>query len=142
MLGQDNEKKETKGRADNIDRLVSKRLKVRRMMLGLSQQDLGNAVDVSIQQIQKYEKASNRISSGKLFTLSKFLKVPISYFFEQGDDTSNTIGNIFAEDTENYIAGDKEPVSEKELIVLINAFSEIKSTQSRKKITELVKTMH
>ena len=100
MLGQDNEKKETKGRADNIDRLVSKRLKVRRMMLGLSQQDLGNAVDVSIQQIQKYEKASNRISSGKLFTLSKFLKVPISYFFEQGDDTSNTIGNIFAEDTE------------------------------------------
>jgi transcriptional regulator with XRE-family HTH domain len=142
MLGQDNEKKETKGRADNIDRLVSKRLKVRRMMLGLSQQDLGNAVDVSIQQIQKYEKASNRISSGKLFTLSKFLKVPISYFFEQGDDTSNTIGNIFAEDTENYIAGDKEPVSEKELIVLIKAFSEIKSTQSRKKITELVKTMH
>ena len=142
MLGQDNEKKETKGRADNIDRLVSKRLKVRRMMLGLSQQDLGNAVDVSIQQIQKYEKASNRISSGKLFTLSKFLKVPISYFFEQGDDTSNTIGNIFAEDTENYIAGDKEPVSEKELIVLIEAFSEIKSTQSRKKITELVKTMH
>ena len=142
MLGQDNEKKETKGRADNIDRLVSKRLKVRRMMLGLSQQDLGNAVDVSIQQIQKYEKASNRISSGKLFTLSKFLKVPISYFFEQGDDTSNTIGNIFAEDTENYIAGDKEPVSEKELIVVIKAFSEIKSTQSRKKITELVKTMH
>jgi len=142
MLGQDNEKKETKGRADNIDRLVSKRLKVRRMMLGLSQQDLGGAVDVSIQQIQKYEKASNRISSGKLFTLSKFLKVPISYFFEQGDDTSNTIGNIFAEDTENYIAGDKEPVSEKELIVLIKAFSEIKSTQSRKKITELVKTMH
>jgi transcriptional regulator with XRE-family HTH domain len=126
----------------NADRLVSKRLKVRRMMLGLSQQDLGNAVDVSIQQIQKYEKASNRISSGKLFTLSKFLKVPISYFFEQGDDTSNTIGNIFAEDTENYIAGDKEPVSEKELIVLIKAFSEIKSTQSRKKITELVKTMH
>ena len=97
---------------------------------------------VSIQQIQKYEKASNLISSGKLFTLSKFLKVPISYFFEQGDDTSNTIGNIFAEDTENYIAGDKEPVSEKELIVLIKAFSEIKSTQSRKKITELVKTMH
>ena len=142
MLGQDNEKKETKGRADNIDRLVSKRLKVRRMMLGLSQQDLGGAVDVSIQQIQKYEKASNRISSGKLFTFSKFLKVPISYFFEQGDDKINTIGNIFAEDTENYIAGDKEPVSEKELIVLIKAFSEIKSTQSRKKITELVKTMH
>ena len=60
-----NYKKESKGRADDIDRLVSKRLKTRRIMLGLSQQDLGAAVDVSIQQVQKYEKASNRISSGK-----------------------------------------------------------------------------
>lgn len=141
MLQQKSQKKEAKGRADGIDRLVSKRLKLRRMMLGLSQQDLGQAVDVSIQQIQKYEKASNRISSGKLFTLSKFLKVPVSYFFEQGDDTSNIIGNVFAEDADNYVIGDKDPVTEKELIVLIKAFSEIKSTQSRKKITELVKTM-
>ncbi len=143
MLTQTIDKKESKGRADDIDRLVSKRLKVRRMMLGLSQQDLGNAVDVSIQQIQKYEKASNRISSGKLFTFSKFLKVPISYFFEQGDDPSNIIGNIFSEETENYDhTTDKDNVSEKELIVLIKAFSEIKNNQSRKKITELVKTMH
>jgi hypothetical protein len=142
MLTQTINKKESKGRADDIDRLVSKRLKVRRMMLGLSQQDLGNAVDVSIQQIQKYEKASNRISSGKLFTFSKFLKVPISYFFEQGDDPSNIIGNIFAEETESDHTTDKDNVSEKELIVLIKAFSEIKNIQSRKKITELVKTMH
>ena len=143
MLTQTIDKKESKGRADDIDRLVSKRLKVRRMMLGLSQQDLGNAVDVSIQQIQKYEKASNRISSGKLFTFSKFLKVPINYFFEQGDDHSNIIGNIFAEETETYDhTTDKNNVSEKELIVLIKAFSEIKNIQSRKKITELVKTMH
>ena len=143
MLGKSNQKNETKGRADNIDRLVSKRLKVRRMMLGLSQQDLGTAVDVSIQQVQKYEKASNRISSGKLFTFSKFLKVPVSYFFEQGDDNSNIIGNIFAEDTEKYVAADnKDPITEKELIGLIKAFSEIKSSQSRKNITELVKTMN
>ena len=97
MLEKNNQQKEQKGRADNIDRLVSKRLKMRRMMLGLSQHDLGMAVDVSIQQVQKYEKASNRISSGKLFTFAKFLKVPVSYFFEHGDVTSNIIGNIFAE---------------------------------------------
>ena len=141
MLEKNNQKKEHKGRADNIDRLVSKRLKMRRMMLGLSQHDLGAAVDVSIQQVQKYEKASNRISSGKLFTFSKFLKVPVSYFFEQGDDTSNIIGHIFAEDSEKYTAGDRDPISEKELITLIKAFSEIKNYQSRKKITELVRTM-
>ncbi|MDP4708877.1 MAG: helix-turn-helix transcriptional regulator [Rickettsiaceae bacterium] len=50
------ENTETRGRADNVDKLVSRRLKTRRMMLGLSQHDLGKAVDVSIQQIQKYEK--------------------------------------------------------------------------------------
>jgi len=135
------EKKISKGRADDVDRLVSQRLKMRRMMLGLSQHDLGTAVDVSIQQVQKYEKASNRISSGKLFTFSKFLKVPVSYFFEQGDDTSNTIGAIFAEDGANYTADDKESVTEKEIVTLIKCFSEIKNAQSRRKIVELVKTM-
>lgn len=131
-----------KGRADDVDRLVSRRLKIRRMMLGLSQHDLGSAVDVSVQQVQKYEKASNRISSGKLYTFAKFLKVPISYFFENGDDTNNTIGTIFAEDGEKYTTDDKDIVTEKEIVALIKAFSEIKSSQSRKKITELVRTMH
>ena len=135
-----NYKKESKGRADDVDRLVSKRLKTRRIMLGLSQQDLGAAVDVSIQQVQKYEKASNRISSGKLFTFAKFLKVPVSYFFEQ-NDTNNVVSNVFAEDSEKYTVDDKDPISEKEIITLIKAFSEIKNSQSRKKITELVRTM-
>jgi len=135
------EQTETKGRADNVDKLVSRRLKMRRMMLGLSQQDLGKAVDVSIQQVQKYEKATNRISSGKLFTLSKFLKVPINYFYDQSEDSSNIIGNIFAEESASYDANNKDLVTEKEIVSLIKAFSEITSPQSRKKIIELVKTM-
>ena len=73
------EQSESKGKADNIDKLVSRRLKMRRVMLGMSQQDIGKAVDVSIQQVQKYEKATNRISSGKLFIIAKFLKVPITF---------------------------------------------------------------
>ena len=55
------QRSEKKGRADSVDKLVSRRLKMRRMILGLSQNDLGKAVDVSIQQVQKYEKATNRI---------------------------------------------------------------------------------
>ncbi len=132
---------ETKGRADNVDRLVSRRLKMRRMMLGLSQQDLGRAVDVSIQQVQKYEKATNRISSGKLFAFSKFLKVPVTYFYDQSEDSSNVIGGVFAESNATYDAHDKDFVTEKEIVSLIKAFSEITSPQSRKKIIELVKTM-
>jgi len=133
---------EKKGKADNIDRLVSRRLKVRRMMLGLSQYDLGSVVDVTVQQVQKYENASNRISSGKLYSFAKLLKVPVTYFYEGGDDTNNTIGSIFAESEQKNISDNKDSVTEKEIVTLIKAFSEIKSPQSRKKITELVRTMH
>jgi transcriptional regulator with XRE-family HTH domain len=101
-------------------------------MLGLSQQDMGAAADVSIQQVQKYEKASNRISSSRLFTFVKFLKVPVSYFFEQ-NDSNNVVSSVFAEDSKKYIVDDKNPISEKEIITLIKAFSEIKNSQSRKK---------
>jgi transcriptional regulator with XRE-family HTH domain len=134
------ETNESRGRADDIDKLVSRRLKMRRMMLGLSQQDVGKAVEVSIQQVQKYEKATNRISSGKLFTLSKFLKVPISYFYNQYEDSSNIIGN-FAEESATYDANDANAPTEKEIITLVKSFGEIRNPQSRKKIIELVKTM-
>jgi transcriptional regulator with XRE-family HTH domain len=135
------EKSEIRGRADNIDKLVSRRIKMRRMMLGLSQHDLGKAVDVSIQQIQKYEKATNRISSGKLYTLARFLKVPITYFYNQAEDSSNIIGAIFAEDATNYNTDQQDTVTEKEIVSLIKSFTDIKSPQSRKKIIELVKIM-
>ncbi|GAB4162297.1 MAG: hypothetical protein Tsb006_0340 [Rickettsiaceae bacterium] len=132
---------EQKGRANNIDKLVSRRLKVRRMMLGMSQQDLSKAVDVSIQQVQKYEKATNRISSGKLFAFAKFLKVPITYFYDQNEESNQIIGTAFAEEGAEYDANDPSVVTEKEIVSLIKAFSDIKNPQGRKKIIELIKTM-
>lgn len=137
----DQYKGDLKGKADNIDKLVSKRLKMRRVMLGLSQQDIGKAVGVSIQQIQKYEKATNRVSSGKLFAIAKYLKVPVTYFYEKSDDNYFS-PSAFAEESAKYEAETKDlSVSEKELISLIKAFGEVKSPQSRKKIIELVKAM-
>ncbi|MDG1436357.1 MAG: helix-turn-helix transcriptional regulator [Rickettsiaceae bacterium] len=132
---------ETKGRADSIDKLVSKRLKMRRMMLGLSQNDLGKAVDVSIQQVQKYEKATNRISSGKLFAFAKFLKVPINYFYDKVDNTNGIANSVFAEEASVYEANTQDHTSEKEVLTLVKAFTDIKNPQSRKKVIELIKTM-
>lgn len=120
------------GKANSIDILVSKRLKMRRVMLGISQQDIGKAVDVSIQQVQKYEKGINRISSGKLFTLAKFLKVPITYFYE-AEGSNEQIDNITIEDI--------NIPNEKEIIHIIQVFNGIKSSQSRKKIIELIKVI-
>jgi transcriptional regulator with XRE-family HTH domain len=133
------EQRETKGRADAIDKLVSRRLKMKRMMSGLSQQDVGKAVDVSIQQVQKYEKATNRISSGKLFALAKFFKVPISYFYNQGTQEDSTVESAFAETASSYDIGMGDVVTEKEILLFVKAFSEIKSSQNRKKIMEVIK---
>ena len=130
---------ETRGRADPIDHLVSKRLKMRRMLLGVSQQELGEAVDVSIQQVQKYEKATNRISSGKLYSFARFLKVPVSYFFET-DNIQNTPECLtLGEDSEEVKAYNH--ASEKEVLALIRAFGEVRSAQVRKKFLELMKSM-
>ena len=131
-----------KGRADHIDQLVSKRVKMRRMILGLSQQELGEAVDVSIQQVQKYEKATNRISCGKLWGFSKILGVPVSYFYNQSEEINDSIANVFAEEGEEYKGPNKlSHVSEKEVVTLIRAFGDVKNFQVRKKIVELVKSM-
>lgn len=79
--------KTRKGRATKIDILVSKNLRAKRLEVGISQQALASIIDVSTQQIQKYEKGTNRISSGKLFVFAQCLKVPITYFFEQNNNT-------------------------------------------------------
>ena len=75
--------KARKSRATEIDILVSKNLKARRLELGITLQDLANLMGISVNQIQKYEKGTNRISSGRLFAFTQCLKVPITYFFEQ-----------------------------------------------------------
>lgn len=131
-------------KVDSIDLYVSKRLKMRRVILGLSQKKLAEAVDVSIQQIQKYEKSTNRISSGKLYSLANLLKVPIGYFFENASsytDCKNKVNTIsvFAEDQENFLSDDT--VTEKEVLNLIKAFNEVKNLHVRKKIIDLVKSI-
>ena len=136
---------EQKGKADHIDQLVGRNLKRRRTMLGMSQSDLANAVGVSIQQVQKYEKATNRISSGRLYAFANFLKMQVADFFNDITETTG-IRHTLAEDAAKYHhekgTDDNQVVSEKEVISLIKAFSEIKNISSRKKVVELIKTMH
>jgi transcriptional regulator with XRE-family HTH domain len=77
--------KAKKGKATKVDILVSKNLRAKRLELGISQSALASLIDVSTHQIQKYEKGTNRISSGRLFAFAECFKVPISYFFEQNN---------------------------------------------------------
>jgi transcriptional regulator with XRE-family HTH domain len=66
----------------NVDRHVGTRVRMRRMMLGVSQEKLGGALGLTFQQIQKYEKGTNRISASRLQHVSQILQVPIPFFFE------------------------------------------------------------
>lgn len=65
----------------NVDRHVGRQLRARRNQLGMSQTDAGNVIGVSFQQIQKYEKGTNRLSAGHLYQLSQTFDVPVGYFF-------------------------------------------------------------
>ncbi|MES2214475.1 MAG: helix-turn-helix transcriptional regulator [Pseudomonadota bacterium] len=128
-----------KGKADTIDHHVGMRLKSRRILLGLSQQALGEAVQVSVQQIQKYEKATNRISCGKIYRLSQLLQVPIDYFFDNNKSVDEG-GAAFAEEQDSF-ESERVDLSERELISLIRSYKEIKDPKKRQQIIELVKTV-
>ncbi len=68
-------------RSDYRDEEIGRRVRVRRMQLGLSQTDLADSLGLSFQQVQKYEKGKNRIGAGRLERIAEFLKVPVSFFF-------------------------------------------------------------
>jgi len=126
-----------KTRIDDVDRHVSARLRLRRMMLGLSQQVLGDEVCVSVQQIQKYEKANNRISSGKLYHLGNFLNVPVSYFFE--DMGIKTPPHNFALSEEQY--GSDGCIHEREVLFLVKAYNAINNPNLRRKVIDLIRSL-
>jgi transcriptional regulator with XRE-family HTH domain len=73
--------RKTKGQADPIDVHVGKQLRVRRSLLGLSQEKLADSIGLTFQQIQKYERGINRISAGRLYKFSKILAVPVEFFY-------------------------------------------------------------
>ncbi|HEX6979600.1 MAG TPA: helix-turn-helix transcriptional regulator [Alphaproteobacteria bacterium] len=68
--------------AQNVDRYVGARIRERRIMLGLTQQQLADLIGVTYQQAHKYERGINRVSAGRLFEIAKVLSVPVGYFYE------------------------------------------------------------
>jgi transcriptional regulator with XRE-family HTH domain len=95
-------------RANDIDRHVGTRIRERRVMLGLSQQQMADMIGVTYQQAHKYERGINRISAGRLFEIARVLNVPISYFYEglegQEDATLNHRQRMCLELARNFSA--------------------------------------
>ena len=87
---------------DNFNKHLGNKLKLRRLALGLTQTKVAKAINVTFQQIQKYEKGTNGISSNRLMQLSQFLKVPIIYFFEDYKEFKDLSSSEVMNDDLNY----------------------------------------
>lgn len=120
-----------------IDVHVGARVKLRRMIMGMSQDLLGKSLGLTFQQIQKYEKGANRIGASRLFELSKLLDVPISYFYDDYNGADVVTG--FAEgDSADALM---QLVNSPDGVELCRHFAEITDPKVRKRVLDLVKTI-
>jgi transcriptional regulator with XRE-family HTH domain len=122
-----------------IDVYVGSRLRMRRAMLGLSQNKMGELIGVTFQQIQKYEKGVNRIGSSRLYQISKILLVPISYFFEGYEEANGTSGMVKVAEREEAFR--YEDLDNKEIAQLIKNFIRITNPVIRKSVISLAKSL-
>src|ERR1700728_630098 len=90
------------GRPSPIDVHVGSRIRLRRTLLGMSQERLGEALGLTFQQVQKYERGVNRVGASRLFDLSRVLDVPISFFF---DDMPDSLANTYGAQSSRRAAG-------------------------------------
>lgn len=122
---------------DPIDVFVGSKLRARRTMAGMSQEALGQAVGVTFQQIQKYERGTNRIVVSRLYQFTKVLNVPITYFFEGIEQATSPQGVVIREEQAGF---EVEPLITKSSVELLKRFSSIADPSKKKIVTDLVKT--
>ena len=126
-----------------IDRHVGSRVRMRRMLVGMSQEKLGDALDLTFQQVQKYEKGTNRIGASRLQQISRILNVPVEFFFEGAPQSPEPLdgGGVggFGEPAQtNYVA---DFLATGEGVQLNRAFVRIRDPKVRRKIVELVASL-
>jgi transcriptional regulator with XRE-family HTH domain len=117
-----------------VDKYVGSRVRMRRIMLGMSQEKLGEALGLTFQQIQKYEKGTNRVGASRIQQISEVLQVPVSFLFEGGPSGSAA--------AEGYNDGSPTYVSDflatSEGLALTRAFTRITDAKLRRSIVDLV----
>ena len=134
-------------KSHNVDVHVGLRVRQRRTLLAMSQTKLGDAVGLTFQQIQKYERGSNRIGSSRLFEFAKVLDVPVSYFFDEmpanalaGRPMSGR-GRKGVGEAGTPFEQEKDPLIKRETLELVRAYYKIREDRVRKRIFEMVKAV-
>lgn len=129
---------------ENIDTHVGKRLRLRRTMMGLSQQAVAKAVGITFQQVQKYEKGTNAMNASRLYEFAQFMNVPVAYFFDgieqfpAASAKSSDRASGFSEASAEFAHG---AVSDRESLEMMKAFKRIKEQAIRKRMADLVRAV-
>jgi len=118
-----------------IDKHVGSRVRMRRLMLGMSQEKLGDALGITFQQVQKYEKGTNRMGAGRLQHISHLLQVPVPFFFEGAPHLPGQSKGIGEAPSPAYVS---EFLATTDGLALTKAFMRIKEMRVRRRIVELV----
>ena len=122
-----------------IDVHVGSRVRLRRTLLGKSQEKLGEGLGLTFQQVQKYERGVNRIGSSRLFHLSQILDVPVSFFFDEmpalGLDAMSGLSKTKTTDFE------PDPLIKRETLELVRAYYKISDPKTRKCLFEMTKAI-
>jgi transcriptional regulator with XRE-family HTH domain len=140
MVGRNYEetKKMTKKAPNPIDKHVGSRVRMRRMMLGMSQEKLGDALALTFQQVQKYEKGTNRIGASRLQQISHILQVPVAFFFEGAPhlvDGGMMADNLDSAPSPTYVS---DFLATSDGLSLTKAFMRIPDPKLRRRIVDLV----
>lgn len=130
---------ENKKKPNPTDIHVGSRIRLRRNMLGMSQEKLGETLGITFQQVQKYEKGTNRVGASRLQAIAQVLGVPVAFMFEDAPGSSLTPAGGLAEAGSNTLA--LEFCTSSEGLQLNRAFVRIQDPKVRRKVIELVKAL-
>jgi transcriptional regulator with XRE-family HTH domain len=124
-----------------VDVHVGSRVRQRRVVLGLSQEKLGEAIGLTFQQIQQYERGTNRISASRLFQLSRVLDVPVAFFFEGFEPTGRTAANQHLGLTEGPAVSIEVSELTRESLDLVRLYQRISDATVRRRLLDLARSI-
>ncbi len=130
------------GKPSPVDVHVGARVRMRRTLLGMTQTSLGEAIGLTFQQVQKYERGTNRIGSSRLYDVARVLDVPVEFFFEDmpAEVAASSPGRRprKAQKPPSY---EIDPMAKRETLELVRAYYKISNPQVRKRLFEMVKAI-
>lgn len=130
------------GNPNPVDVHVGGRIRLRRTLLGMSQERLGDALGLTFQQVQKYERGTNRVGASRLWDLSRVLDVPVSFFYE--DMAETVAGNsprLISGMAEEPELAEVDPLTKRETLELVRAYYRIQDPTVRKRVFDLAKAL-